>query len=149
MKFPENPNVFKLFFLDKVYVVVKEKDMAKERIHLEDIVKRDPFKVPEGYFDTFTSELMSRLPEHQAAPTQVISFWERVKPWVYMAAMFAGIWVSIKTFTNIHNTEKQFESYAEKGLNLSSDADIEDYYNYYEEGMAKVYFDDTMADMVE
>lgn len=53
---------------------------------------KNPFQVPDGYFEHLTSEIMDRLPEK--APLEVtpkrVTLWDKVKPWVYMAAMFAG-----------------------------------------------------------
>lgn len=81
----------------------------------EDIIKRcgneNPFKVPEGYFEKFTEELMQQLPEEK--PKQTISMWQRVKPWIYMAAMFAGVIGSARLFlgTPVENTPQENESY--------------------------------------
>jgi hypothetical protein len=55
---------------------------------------KTPFKVPEGYFEDFTQQLMNQLPEvkETAHPSEVrITLWQRVRPWFYMAAMFCGI----------------------------------------------------------
>ncbi len=63
----------------------------------EDILKKklgtsSPFQVPEGYFERLTSEVMDKLPEQQPWESQKapVSRWTRWKPYVYMAAMFAG-----------------------------------------------------------
>lgn len=55
--------------------------------------KENPFKVPEGYFEAFTERLMKSLPavETPAAKAVRITLWQRVKPWLYMAAMFGGL----------------------------------------------------------
>ena len=66
---------------------MKEEDKIHQIVGTE-----NPFRVPDGYFDHFASELMNQLPEKKTAsltsrePTR----WERIKPWLYMAAMFAG-----------------------------------------------------------
>lgn len=62
----------------------------------EDIQRRvgteNPFRVPEGYFEQLTSDVMQALPEKKTTsftyhePTT----WEKIKPWAYMAAMFVG-----------------------------------------------------------
>ena len=50
------------------------------------------FSVPEGYFEELTQRVMERLPEAEpqleAEPQPTL--WQRVRPWLYMAAMFAG-----------------------------------------------------------
>lgn len=58
--------------------------------------KKNPFTTPEGYFESFTEKLMEQLPEKETISTPEISMWERVKPWVYMVAMFCGLMFSIR-----------------------------------------------------
>lgn len=67
-----------------------------------DLLKRcgteNPFTVPEGYFERFTEQLMEKLPEREAQPASKLTLWTRVKPWVYMAAMFCGLMLSVRMF---------------------------------------------------
>ncbi len=67
-----------------------------------DLLKRcgteNPFTVPEGYFEHFTEQLMEKLPEREAQPAPQLTLWTRVKPWVYMAAMFCGLMLSVRMF---------------------------------------------------
>ena len=46
---------------------------------------KNPFTVPEGYFENFSKE-------------PVITTWQRVKPWIYMTAMFCGLMLSVRVF---------------------------------------------------
>lgn len=39
---------------------------------------------------------MKQLPEKETVEMSEISMWERVKPWVYMVAMFCGLMFSIR-----------------------------------------------------
>jgi len=75
-----------------------------------DLLKRcgteNPFTVPEGYFERFTEQLMEKLPEREAQPVPKLTLWTRVKPWVYMAAMFCGLMLSVRMFVG----EKQSQS---------------------------------------
>ena len=65
---------------------MKEEDNLLKKIGTE-----NPFRVPEGYFESFTSDLMSRLPEKEKTDIhREPTTWERVRPWLYMAAMFVG-----------------------------------------------------------
>ena len=59
--------------------------------NLDELMGRNPFKVPDGYFEDFTEKMMSLLPERPVERPSVISFYDRVKPWLYMAAAFVGI----------------------------------------------------------
>ena len=65
---------------------MKEEDKLLKKIGTE-----NPFRVPEGYFESFTSDLMSRLPEKEKTDIhREPTTWEKVRPWLYMAAMFIG-----------------------------------------------------------
>jgi hypothetical protein len=58
---------------------------------LDELKERNPFRVPDGYFESFTENMMRRLPEKTVDEPKGISIYDRVKPWLYMAAAFAGI----------------------------------------------------------
>lgn len=76
---------------------------------LKQIDRRDGMTVPEGYFDDFAARMASSLPrqpwEDAAATPEArtavrrMTRWQRVRPYVYMAAMFAGIWCMFKMFS--------------------------------------------------
>ena len=73
--------------------------MGKEENILRKVGTKTPFRVPEHYFENFTLELMSKLPEQESMqPVLELTLWQRVKPWVYMAAMFCGIMLSVRIF---------------------------------------------------
>lgn len=56
--------------------------------------------VPEGYFDNFVAKMSESLPDEapMALPEPKRTFWNKVRPYAYMAAMFAGIWCMMKMF---------------------------------------------------
>lgn len=60
--------------------------------------KESGMKVPEGYFADLQSHIMSSLPPYQKTVKIETSRWQRVKPYVYLAAMFCGIWLMMKVF---------------------------------------------------
>lgn len=75
---------------------------GKENI-LDKIGRKDGMTVPDGYFDDFQLRMEAMLSPNEAAESTAAiqpprSFWERVRPFVYMAAMFAGVWCMIKMF---------------------------------------------------
>lgn len=62
--------------------------------------------VPEGYFDSFCRRMDASLPERpELSEPQVAdeprTFWQRVRPYVYMAAMFAGVWCMVQMFGSL------------------------------------------------
>lgn len=76
---------------------MRDIDKIKERYG-----NRGGWTVPEGYFENLYAELEKKLPEYRQAPKAPdLSLWQRVKPYVYMAAMFAGIWLMMKVFHNV------------------------------------------------
>ena len=78
---------------------------AEDRI-LQHIGKKNPFTVPENYFEDFTQELMDKLPAKEVVLQAEPTLWQRVKPWLYMAAMFCGIMLSVRIFVGEPQQEK-------------------------------------------
>ena len=79
---------------------------AEDRI-LQKMGKKNPFTVPENYFEDFTQELMDKLPAKEVVlQAEAPTLWQRVKPWLYMAAMFCGIMLSVRIFVGEPQQEK-------------------------------------------
>lgn len=73
--------------------------MEKENDILTSIGRRSGMTVPEGYFEDFARKMAASLPDEEVKPTQKKrSAWQIVRPYVYMAAMFAGVWCMINMF---------------------------------------------------
>ena len=72
--------------------------MKEEDELLKKYGTQNPFTVPEGYFENFSKKLMDKLPEKEYTPTATatITTWQRIKPWVYMAAMFCGLMFTVR-----------------------------------------------------
>lgn len=73
--------------------------MKKEQEIKASEATRKAFKLPDNYFEQLNESVMSQLPdsepvfEHEA-PT----LWRRIRPVIYMAAMFMSIIFSVKLF---------------------------------------------------
>lgn len=68
--------------------------MAKEDYLIKKCGKNQHFEVPEGYFESFSDKVMESLPERnfeEIYSQKTVTMWDKVKPLVYLAAMFAGI----------------------------------------------------------
>lgn len=66
--------------------------------------------VPEGYFADFTERMMAQLPESPKVVEAIKpkrTLWQKVRPYAYMAAMFAGIWLMMNMFTFISPSPQQ------------------------------------------
>lgn len=83
------------------------------------------FTVPEGYFDNLTQEVMGKLPEKEKNEIREkkITTWDRIRPWLYMTAMFAGILLSIRIMIN---TTADKASYASSG-NIENELPSDEY----------------------
>ena len=71
---------------------------------LNSIGRHDGMTVPPGFFEEFAVRMEASLPERPEAehPATIIphkTVWGRIRPYVYMAAMFGGIWCMLKMFT--------------------------------------------------
>ena len=79
---------------------------------------KDPgFKVPENFFEDFNKRMTDMLPDVEITPVDVKpTMWQRIKPIVYMAAMFAGIWCMMNLFGHFtpNNTMQNVRAVAEK-----------------------------------
>ncbi len=80
--------------------------MKQEKTILDEKAPRDGMTVPDGFFADFAARMALSLEktdfEEQAAGPIAIkprTWWERVRPYAYMAAMFAGVWCMLKMFT--------------------------------------------------
>ena len=67
---------------------------------------KDPgFKVPENYFADFNQRMADMLPDVEITPVDVKpTMWQRIKPIIYLAAMFAGVWCMLSVFSHFTDT---------------------------------------------
>ena len=59
------------------------------------------YKVPEGYFADFTSKMMEALPEKKIEEHRKPTREMRIRPFIYMAAMFGGVWLMLYMFNDL------------------------------------------------
>lgn len=100
-------------------------------------------KVPEGYFADFASRMAKELPaqdfENEQSPKVLPrSRWQQMRPYIYLAAMFMGIWCMMKMFNLMQPTDTNLSIDSNPTLisALNDDSFAEDF--YYEE-----YIDDS------
>ena len=71
--------------------------MKTEQNNLDRLKGKNPFTVPEGYMEGLTANIMSQLPEREPEEeVKKVSLMDRVRPWLYMAAVFAGLGLFFK-----------------------------------------------------
>ncbi len=74
--------------------------MKTKKQTLADINKNVPFKVPENYFSQFNQSIMEALPEKKITPAKPVTLWQKSQTWVYMAAMFLGLFFTMKVIVD-------------------------------------------------
>ena len=71
--------------------------MKIQQFNIEDEKKKNSFRVPEGYMEGLTDQIMARLPEcPQQKETKVVSMADKIRPWLYLAASFIGLLLIFK-----------------------------------------------------
>lgn len=112
--------------------------------------KRNPFKVPDNYFARLNEEIMNHLPEKEIVPPQTVSLWEKVKPWVYMAAMFVGLYITIQFLTrqadNGNVASRQSVVQNQESYWSTVQVTEEEFYEYLEEQLVEEGYFDYMYD---
>lgn len=127
--------------------------MKEEKNLREKLGKDNPFRVPENYFESLVPEIMDKLPEKEIPEVVEISMWERVKPWVYMVAMFCGLMFGLRVIVgdnhktteteNLASTETETaEDFQDEYINsIANDVMMDDYtlYLYLTDSKTTIY----------
>ena len=116
--------------------------MGLENNKLDELRDRNPFRVPEGYFENFTENMMSSLPDKPEVQIEKVSLLVRMKPLMYMAAAFAGLMIFFNVFNKTmgisadENSEVAMENTSSI---LSSDVSEEEYDADFFEYVSDIY----------
>lgn len=87
--------------------------MREDKKIRERVGHQNSFDVPNGYFEHLPERIMSVLPdEDKAFATEKVSLWLKVRPWVYMAALFVGAALIIRVASGNHRANDKDASYA-------------------------------------
>ena len=82
-------------YKDSHVKLIKDTNMnEEEKLILEKFGKETPFKVPEGFFDDFTKDLMAKLPERQedaSKKKRSAAIIRRISVIITSAAVFIGV----------------------------------------------------------
>ncbi len=85
--------------------------------------KPNPFRTPEGYFDSLADRIISRLPEEKQQKPALI---KRLRPWLYAAA-FAGV-VALSATLYLNHSDDSLKN--NEVLVASNDTYFEDAADY-------------------
>ena len=91
--------------------------------------------VPEGYFADFAARMTASLPVRPEIESEstVLAMprtpWQKIRPYVYMAAMFAGVWCMLKMFSLMSTPADPLaiESYPELADALGDEQFVKEY----------------------
>ena len=100
----------------------------------------NPFKTPQGYMDGLNDLIMSQLPVKESKKAIQITFAQRVRPWLYLAAVFAVLGLFFKAvigpdFIGKQNTSDSLyvqSSVSEGTMSALSSAEDKEYQEYIE-----------------
>jgi hypothetical protein len=103
--------------------------MEKNSDILNQINRRSGMTVPDGYFADFASRMTASLPQKAPVEAPQRSFWQKARPYVYMAAMFAGIWCMLNMFNILGGakTDLTIDNYPGVVTALNNDNFVDQY----------------------
>ncbi|MDR1459816.1 MAG: hypothetical protein LBI60_06350, partial [Bacteroidales bacterium] len=105
---------------------------------------KNPFKVPENYFEHFNSRIMDQLSDKKECNPVVVPLWKKVLPWTAVAAALFGILFSVGLFdkTNVNDKvlAEQKNGNTESVSTYSSADEEEDYYLFLQDEVRKSQF---------
>lgn len=125
--------------------------MEREKHNLERLKGENPFKVPENYFSDLTGRIMDQLPEQEFEKEKPVTMLDRLRPWLYLAAVFAGL---VFFFEAIMKTTRSSEAGLPDSLLVRTEVakdsfDIvdedEDYYDFLEDQYAEILLAEEMS----
>ena len=103
--------------------------MKQEESHiLNSIGKESGFQVPEGYFEQFNEQMLAQLPEVQITDVEAKpSMWVRIRPYLYMAAMFAGVYCMMLVFNHLNSNVSGMQRVSEMSKQMPQGDNAEEF----------------------
>ncbi len=110
--------------------------MAHDNDILKQVDRRSGMTVPDGYFADFASRMMEQLPEKKQEKILPRTWWQRSRPYIYMAAMFSGIWLMMWLFNDISGRSSNHMSYNPV---IATVLQSDNFYDYYMQDLVDEY----------
>ena len=92
---------------------------------------KNPFSVPEGYFEQLTAQVMERLPEKKPAKVATM---KHLRPWLYAAAcLCVGVFIAAIAFNRQSEDlqgQQQMANVGQENVNYYSDSYIDEAADY-------------------
>lgn len=97
---------------------------------LEKLGKDPGFIVPDNFFDDFNKKMAESLPEVKITEEEKPTMWVKVRPFIYMAAMFAGVWLMMNIFSLGNSSATGEQRAANISAGVSVEKNAEDFIDY-------------------
>ena len=81
-------------------------EMNKKENTLDRLKGKQPFRVPDSYMEGLTDRIMESLPEPPVMEAESVSLVERIRPWLYLAAVFAGMGLFFKAIIGVDSARE-------------------------------------------
>ena len=129
--------------------------MGEKRRESEDLKKQNPFRVPEGYMEGLTDQIMSQLPEKATRnnDTPRVSIVTRLRPWLMAAAAVAGIGFFVNVFIGLDEQDTSLNPdslWTQSEMPPSAISEVrptdEEYLEYLEARYSDYILEEEMAD---
>lgn len=125
-----------------------------------DVLKgKQPFRVPEGYMAGLTNQIMDRLPElPKEEEPQSVSLMDRIRPWLYLAAVFIGMGLFFRVIVDADKSvnqasvdsllvQSEVSEAAVEAIDADISADDADYLEYIEDQYNDYLFQESLTDL--
>ena len=125
-----------------------------------DVLKgKQPFRVPEGYMAGLTNQIMDRLPElPKEEEPQSVSLMDRIRPWLYLAAVFIGMGLFFRIIVDADKSvnqasvdsllvQSEVSEAAIEAIDADMSAEDADYLEYIEDQYNDYLFQEALTDL--
>lgn len=125
-----------------------------------DVLKgKQPFRVPEGYMAGLTNQIMDRLPElPEKEDPQSVSLMDRIRPWLYLAAVFIGMGLFFRIIVDADKSvnqasvdsllvQSEVSEAAIEAIDADMSAEDADYLEYIEDQYNDYLFQESLTDL--
>ncbi|MBB4036237.1 hypothetical protein GGR21_002138 [Dysgonomonas hofstadii] len=108
---------------------------------------KNPFKVPENYFQNFNAEMMDKLPAKENVAVKKVPLWKMVIPWTAVAAAFIGVLFLTGVFNRNTTSDPtiviaETDNTNDPSIVLSEEEDI--FYAFLEDEVLKAQYKEMM-----
>ena len=132
-------------------------EMNKKENTLDRLKGKQPFRVPDGYMEGLTNRIMESLPEPPVMEAESVSLVERIRPWLYLAAVFAGMGLFFKAIIGVDSAREdtlsdtllvrsEVPSASLEAIELEAAQEEADYLEYIEERYANYLLRESLAE---